>query len=243
MRAGALAAGRRAAAGAGASPSSSASARPPWPPPTRGCASAAWSRPPAATAPGSGPRRRSPPPAPRAGCRCRPARVDLAGGEPDPALLPRARPAPAPAGRRPSARRSATPRPGRCPSWSSWPGARLAADGVPVADAASPSPPARWTRSSGCSAPTCARATGSAVEDPGWANLLDLVAALGLEPVPMPVDDEGPTVDGLRRGARAPGAAAVIVTSRAQNPTGAAVSPAARRRAAAAAGRPPGRAA
>lgn len=62
-----------------------------------------------------------------------------------------------------------------------------------------------------------------AVEDPGWANLLDLVATLGLEPVPMLVDDDGPTEDGLRR-ALAAGADAVIVTTRAQNPTGAAVS-------------------
>jgi DNA-binding transcriptional MocR family regulator len=62
-----------------------------------------------------------------------------------------------------------------------------------------------------------------AVEDPGWANLLDLVAALGLEPVPMRVDDGGPTEDGLRRALTA-GVAAVIVTTRAQNPTGAAVS-------------------
>jgi DNA-binding transcriptional MocR family regulator len=60
------------------------------------------------------------------------------------------------------------------------------------------------------------------VEDPAWANLIDLVAALGLEPVPIPVDDEGPTVDGLRRAIRA-GVAAVVVTSRAQNPTGASV--------------------
>jgi DNA-binding transcriptional MocR family regulator len=62
-----------------------------------------------------------------------------------------------------------------------------------------------------------------AVEDPGWANALDLVAALGMQPVPMSVDDEGPTPAGLTE-ALAAGAAAVIVTSRAQNPTGAAVS-------------------
>jgi DNA-binding transcriptional MocR family regulator len=62
------------------------------------------------------------------------------------------------------------------------------------------------------------------VEDPGWANLIDLIAALGLTAVPVPVDDEGPTVDGLRR-AFAAGVAAVVVTTRAQNPTGAAVSP------------------
>ncbi|MGC9666451.1 aminotransferase class I/II-fold pyridoxal phosphate-dependent enzyme [Planosporangium sp. 12N6] len=62
-----------------------------------------------------------------------------------------------------------------------------------------------------------------AVEDPGWANLLDLVAALGLTPVPVGVDDDGPTEAGLRA-ALAGGARAVIVTARAQNPTGAAVS-------------------
>jgi DNA-binding transcriptional MocR family regulator len=62
-----------------------------------------------------------------------------------------------------------------------------------------------------------------ALEDPSWVNLIDLAAALGLEPVGMPVDDDGPTVDGLRR-ALAAGARAVIVTARAQNPTGAAVS-------------------
>ncbi|HEY0697320.1 MAG TPA: aminotransferase class I/II-fold pyridoxal phosphate-dependent enzyme, partial [Micromonospora sp.] len=61
-----------------------------------------------------------------------------------------------------------------------------------------------------------------AVEDPGWANLLDLVAASGLRPVGMPVDDEGPTVAGLRA-ALAAGARAVVVTTRAHNPTGAAV--------------------
>jgi DNA-binding transcriptional MocR family regulator len=61
-----------------------------------------------------------------------------------------------------------------------------------------------------------------AVEDPGWANLLDLVAALGLRPVPVPVDESGPDpqrlADALRGGARA-----FVVTSRAHNPTGASV--------------------
>ena len=62
-----------------------------------------------------------------------------------------------------------------------------------------------------------------AVEDPGWANLLDLIAALGLEPTPVPVDDDGPTEAGLRR-ALAGGARAAVITTRAHNPTGAAVS-------------------
>ncbi len=64
-----------------------------------------------------------------------------------------------------------------------------------------------------------------AVEDPGWANLLDLLAALQLTPLPVPVDQDGPSAAGLR-GALAAGARAVIITSRAQNPTGAAIGPA-----------------
>jgi DNA-binding transcriptional MocR family regulator len=67
-----------------------------------------------------------------------------------------------------------------------------------------------------------------AVEDPGWANMIDLVAAQGLEIVGVPVDDEGPTPSGTDL-ALAHGVQAFIVTSRAHNPTGAAVT---RRRAA-----------
>jgi DNA-binding transcriptional MocR family regulator len=48
------------------------------------------------------------------------------------------------------------------------------------------------------------------------------VATLGLEPVAVPVDDHGPSPAGLGR-ALAAGAGAVVVTSRAQNPTGAAI--------------------
>ncbi|MEU9478532.1 aminotransferase class I/II-fold pyridoxal phosphate-dependent enzyme [Streptomyces sp. NPDC048191] len=62
-----------------------------------------------------------------------------------------------------------------------------------------------------------------AVEDPGWGSLLDLVPALGLRTVPVGVDDDGPRVDDLRRALES-GARALIVTDRAQNPTGAAVS-------------------
>lgn len=62
-----------------------------------------------------------------------------------------------------------------------------------------------------------------AVEDPGWANLLDLLAALGLSVEPMRVDDDGPLAADLAR-ALDRGARAVVITNRAQNPTGAALS-------------------
>lgn len=63
-----------------------------------------------------------------------------------------------------------------------------------------------------------------AVEDPAWANLTDLLAALGLVAEPVPIDDEGMLAEPLDR-ALARAVRAVIVTSRAQVPTGAAVSP------------------
>ncbi|MFD7924266.1 aminotransferase class I/II-fold pyridoxal phosphate-dependent enzyme [Streptomyces sp. NPDC059740] len=62
-----------------------------------------------------------------------------------------------------------------------------------------------------------------AVEDPGWRNLLDLVPTLGLRVAPVAVDQEGPLPEELQQ-TLAAGARAVIVTARAQNPTGAAVS-------------------
>jgi DNA-binding transcriptional MocR family regulator len=62
-----------------------------------------------------------------------------------------------------------------------------------------------------------------ALEDPGWAALIDLVERLGYLPVPLPVDPEGPTVEGVWHELAA-GAQAAVVTARAQNPTGAAIS-------------------
>jgi len=62
-----------------------------------------------------------------------------------------------------------------------------------------------------------------AVEDPGWANMLDLLAALGLSAEPVRVDDDGPLVDDVAR-ALDRGVRALVVTNRAQNPTGAALS-------------------
>lgn len=62
-----------------------------------------------------------------------------------------------------------------------------------------------------------------AVEDPGWANLLDLLAALGLSVEPVRVDDDGPLTADVAR-ALDRGVRALVITNRAQNPTGAALS-------------------
>jgi DNA-binding transcriptional MocR family regulator len=145
-----------------------------------------------------------------------PGTLDLSTGEPDPRLLPSLGPA---------LRRLATSaaEPVGYAHAGPWPALvdaardRFAADGVPAGD---------LTVTAG-TLDAVERLLGSrlrpgdrvGIEDPAWANLIDLVAALGLQPVPVPVDAEGPTPDGLRRALSA-GVAAVVVTSRAQNPTG-----------------------
>lgn len=58
-----------------------------------------------------------------------------------------------------------------------------------------------------------------AVEDPGWTQLIDLLAADRLTMLPVPVDDDGPD-PGALAAALAAGARAFIATARAQNPYG-----------------------
>jgi DNA-binding transcriptional MocR family regulator len=60
-----------------------------------------------------------------------------------------------------------------------------------------------------------------AVEDPGYAPLLDLLAAMGVTVVPMALDDFGVLPESLAQ-ALARGCAAAVFVPRAQSPTGAA---------------------
>lgn len=58
-----------------------------------------------------------------------------------------------------------------------------------------------------------------AVEDPGWTQLIDLLAADRMTVLPVSVDDDGPDPEALAA-ALASGARAFIATTRAQNPYG-----------------------
>lgn len=62
-----------------------------------------------------------------------------------------------------------------------------------------------------------------AVEDPSFTGVLDLLNALSLTPIPVAVDDQGLLPAELKKAIRA--CEALIVTPRAQNPSGAALSP------------------
>ncbi|MEU9480020.1 GntR family transcriptional regulator [Streptomyces sp. NPDC048191] len=137
---------------------------------------------------------------------------DLAGGHPDPALLPALLP---PSRLSPGAHshRSA-PRLARLEdAVRDW----LGADGVPVDHV---------TFAHGAldlidRVLSVELRSGDAVamEDPGYHHLLDLVAALGLRTVPVVVDDEGMRPEALREALGA-GVRAVVFSPRAQNPYG-----------------------
>jgi DNA-binding transcriptional MocR family regulator len=100
---------------------------------------------------------------------------------------------------------------------------RLAADGVPLDNAAITVTSGTLDAIERLLTAHLTAGDSVAVEDPGWANLLDLLAALRLTAVPVAVDDEGPLPDRLAA-ALGSGVRASVITARAQNPTGAAVS-------------------
>ncbi|MFF2368626.1 aminotransferase class I/II-fold pyridoxal phosphate-dependent enzyme [Streptomyces sp. NPDC058122] len=151
----------------------------------------------------------------------RPPRVpdglrDLAGGHPDPALLPRLVP---PSQLSPGARsHRGSPRLARLEeAVRDW----LEPDGVPAEHV---------TFAHGALdligrllSVELRPGDAVAMEDPGYHHLLDLVTALGLRTVPVAVDDEGVRPDALRTALRA-GVRAVVCSPRAQNPCGGSLS-------------------
>lgn len=151
-----------------------------------------------------------------------PGTRDLSTGGPDSRLLPALGPA--------LGRLAAAPdlptgydQAGLLPEFARAAHGRLAADGIPVGEGTLTATNGALDAIERVLTAQLEPGDRVGVEDPGWANLLDLLTALRLEPVPVPVDDEGPTAAGFRDALRS-GVRAVVVTSRAQNPTGAAVS-------------------
>lgn len=145
---------------------------------------------------------------------------DVSEGNPDPALLPPLHEALAAAARHGAERPGLYGQAPVDPEFARLARAGLDADGVP------PGPVAVTSGSLDAIERVLAAhlrpGDAVAVEDPGWGALLDLVPALGLRPVPMGVDDDGPLPGALAEALRA-GVRAVVVTDRAQNPTGAAI--------------------
>ncbi|GAA5181667.1 aminotransferase class I/II-fold pyridoxal phosphate-dependent enzyme [Rugosimonospora acidiphila] len=142
-----------------------------------------------------------------------PGVLDLSAGEPDARLLPRV-PRPEPAA--PHGYGDDSP----IPELAELIVARLESDGVPV-----PALTVTGGALDGMDRLLAAHLRPGdrvGVEDPGWSSLLDLVAAQGLTPVPIPVDEQGPSPDGLVAALSA-GIDALVVTARAHNPTGATV--------------------
>lgn len=140
---------------------------------------------------------------------------DLSTGNPDPALLPIG------TVETPRARPLLYGEPAMSAELLQRAGAALAADGVPADHLAVTS-----GALDGIERALAAHLRPGdrvAVEDPGWANLLDLVAALGFSAEPVRVDDDGPLVADVQRALRC-GVRALVITGRAQNPTGAALS-------------------
>ncbi|MBZ4014488.1 aminotransferase class I/II-fold pyridoxal phosphate-dependent enzyme [Streptomyces purpurogeneiscleroticus] len=145
---------------------------------------------------------------------------NVSDGNPDPALLPALGPALAAAADRATARPTLYGAPLIDEELAGRARAALDADGVPAGPVAVTS--GSLDAIERVLAAHLRPGDAVAVEDPGWGSLLDLIPALGLRPVPVGMDEDGPLPTELER-ALALGVRAAIVTDRAQNPTGAAV--------------------
>jgi DNA-binding transcriptional MocR family regulator len=145
-----------------------------------------------------------------------PGTVDLASGNPDPALLPPLEPALRALGDESLLYGAET----QLPELVAFVAAEFEADGIP----------ARGITILGGELDAIERVLREhlqpgdrvAVEDPVFPAVVDLINASGLVPVPFAVDEEGPDPDAFEAALQAR-CAAVVVTPRAQNPTGAAI--------------------
>lgn len=139
---------------------------------------------------------------------------DIASGNPDPALIPDPTPVLARVAHRPVLYGEPVIDPG-LEEWA----ARWMRDDLAPTDVA-------LTVTSGASdaierlLTSLARDDAVAIEAPGFLSSIHAVRTGGFRALPVPVDDEGMTVDGVRA-ALDEGARAIIITPRAQNPTGA----------------------
>lgn len=141
---------------------------------------------------------------------------DIGTGNPDPRLIPDLTPALAAIAGRPVLYGE----PVIDPDLERWADAWMR-------DAVDPALDLRLTITSGASdaierllAQALTRDDAVALEDPCFLSSMNTVRLAGYRPVPVPVDAEGMTVDGLRAALEA-GVRAVVCTPRAQNPTGA----------------------
>lgn len=143
--------------------------------------------------------------------------LDVAAGNPDPAFIPDASRALAALASRPVLYGEPTIDPGL----ERWAGEWLRDD---------VGPDARLTITNGSFdaverllAQALTRDDAVGIEDPGFLATIRTVRLAGYRPVPIPVDAEGPTTAGVRAALDA-GVRAIVLTPRAQNPTGASLS-------------------
>lgn len=145
---------------------------------------------------------------------------DVANGNPDPALIPDLTPALATLAGRPVLYGEPT----IDPVLEKWAHAWMSRD-------LGPRPDLRLTVTGGAIdalerlfADALSRGDLVGLEDPCFLSALRTVRVGGYRPHPIPVDEDGMTLDGLRA-ALAAGVRAIVCTPRAHNPTGASLSP------------------